>query len=117
MILVLRPDASLEQIDHVIERVKELGFQPHVSRGESRTIVGAIGDETKPFAQNFAAIPGVEQVLPILKPFKLASREFRPEPSAFVPAGGDEIASFDFHGHGAELVLCVNGPRQRSFKP
>src|SRR5204863_4811422 len=61
MILVIRPDASLEQIEHVIERVRELGFTPHVSRGESRTIVGVIGDETKPEAQNFSAIPGVEQ--------------------------------------------------------
>ena len=76
MILVIRPDASLEQIEHVIERVQELGFTPHVSRGESRTIIGVIGDETKPQAENFSAIPGVEQVLPIMKPFKLASREF-----------------------------------------
>ena len=52
MILVIRPDATLEQIEHVIERVREL-FTPHVSRGESRTIVGVIGDETKPEAQNF----------------------------------------------------------------
>ena len=76
MILVIRPDATLAQIEHVIETVKELGFTPHVSRGESRTIVGVIGDETKPQAQNFSAIPGVEQVLAIMKPFKLASRDF-----------------------------------------
>lgn len=76
MILVIRPDASLDQIEHIIERVKELGFTPHVSRGESRTIVGVIGDERKPQAENFSAIPGVEQVLSIMKPFKLASREF-----------------------------------------
>src|SRR5580765_2153422 len=82
MILVIRPDASLEQIEHVIERVRELGFTPHVSRGESRTIVGVIGDETRPEAQNFSAIPGVEQVLAIMKPFKLASREFHKADSA-----------------------------------
>src|SRR5438045_9616888 len=82
MILVIRPDATLDQIEHVIERIKELGFTPHVSRGESRTIVGVIGDETKPQAQNFSAIPGVEQVLPIMKPFKLASREFHKQDSA-----------------------------------
>src|SRR6478752_5082272 len=82
MILVIRPDASLEQIEHVIERVKELGFTPHVSRGESRTIVGVIGDERKPQAENFSAIPGVEQVLSIMKPFKLASREFHKDDSA-----------------------------------
>jgi 3-deoxy-7-phosphoheptulonate synthase len=82
MILVIRPDASLEQIEHVIERVKELGFTPHVSRGETRTIVGVIGDERKPQTENFSAIPGVEQVLAIMKPFKLASREFHKEDSA-----------------------------------
>ena len=59
MILVIRPDASLEQIEHVIERVRELGFTPHVSRGEIRTIVGVIGDETKPQADNFSAIGGI----------------------------------------------------------
>jgi 3-deoxy-7-phosphoheptulonate synthase len=82
MILVIRPDATLAQIEHVIERVKELGLTPHVSRGESRTIVGAIGDETMPGTDNLRAIPGVEQVLPILKPFKLASREFSKTDSA-----------------------------------
>src|SRR5262245_60364456 len=81
MILVIRPDATLEQIEHVIERVRELGFTPHVSRGESRTIVGVIGDETKPGTENFSAIPGVEQVLAIMKPFKLASREFHKQDS------------------------------------
>src|SRR5207248_10424256 len=96
MILVIRPDATLDQIEHVIERVRELGFTPHVSRGESRTIVGVIGDETKPEAQNFSAIPGVEQVLQIMKPFKLASRDFRKEDSSVyvgkVKIGGGSLA-------------------------
>jgi 3-deoxy-7-phosphoheptulonate synthase len=96
MILVIRPEASLEQIEHVIERVRELGFTPHVSRGESRTIVGVIGDETKPQAENFSAIPGVEQVLNIMKPFKLASREFHKADSVVyvgkVRIGGGSLA-------------------------
>src|SRR5437764_4642015 len=96
MILVIRPDATLAQIEHVIETVKDLGFTPHVSRGESRTIVGVIGDETKPQAQNFSAIPGVEQVLSIMKPFKLASREFQKEDSVVyvgkVRVGGGSLA-------------------------
>lgn len=77
MILVLRPDATQEQIDHIIERIGELGFKPHVSKGEQRTIIGVIGDETKPQAEAFGAIAGVEAVHPILKPFKLASRELQ----------------------------------------
>jgi len=96
MILVIRPEATLEQIEHVIARVRELGFTPHVSRGEARTIVGVIGDETKPEAQNFSAIPGVEQVLNIMKPFKLASREFHKSDSIVyvgkVRIGGGSLA-------------------------
>ena len=96
MILVIRPDATLQQIEHVIERVKEMGFTPHVSRGESRTIVGVIGDETKPQSENFSAIPGVEQVLSIMKPFKLASREFSKGDSVVyvgkVRVGGGSLA-------------------------
>jgi 3-deoxy-7-phosphoheptulonate synthase len=76
MIIVLKPNSSQEQIDHILERIQELGLRPHLSRGELRTIVGVIGDENKLQAEPLLAIPGVEQVLPILKPFKLASREF-----------------------------------------
>jgi 3-deoxy-7-phosphoheptulonate synthase len=76
MIIVLRPDSTEEQIEHVLDRIRELGFKPHFSRGEKRTIIGVIGDEDRLQAQPLSAIPGVEQVLPILKPFKLASREF-----------------------------------------
>src|ERR1700761_1865021 len=101
MILVLRPEATLDQIEHVIERVKDLGYTPHVSRGESRTIVGVIGDETKPQAENFSAIPGVEQVLPILKPFKLASREFH-KPDSAVYVGKVKV--------GAGSLAMIAGP-------
>ena len=81
MIIVLRPNSTDQQIDHILERIQELGFKPHVSRGELRTIIGVIGDENKLQAEPLQAIPGVEQVLPILKPFKLASREFHQEDS------------------------------------
>jgi len=76
MIIVLRPNTTDAQIDHVLERIAELGLKPHLSKGEHRTIIGVIGDENKLQAEPLSAIPGVEQVLPILKPFKLASREF-----------------------------------------
>jgi 3-deoxy-7-phosphoheptulonate synthase len=76
MIIVLRANSTDREIDHVIERIKELGFKAHLSRGEHRTIIGVIGDESKLQAEPLQAIPGVEQVLAILKPFKLASREF-----------------------------------------
>jgi 3-deoxy-7-phosphoheptulonate synthase len=79
MIIVLRPDSTEEQIQHIEQRIRELGLRAHLSRGEVRTIIGVIGDENKLQAEPLAAIPGVEQVLPILKPFKLASREFHPK--------------------------------------
>ncbi len=76
MILVLKPEATPEQIDHVIDRVKELGFTPYPIKGEFRTVIGVVGDDTKPQTEAFFTLPGIEQVLPILKPFKLDSREF-----------------------------------------
>ncbi len=79
MIIVLRPHSTPTQIDHVIERIRALGLKPHLSQGEHRTIIGVIGDENKLQAEPLQAIPGVEQVIPILKPFKLASREFNKE--------------------------------------
>jgi 3-deoxy-7-phosphoheptulonate synthase len=96
MIIVLRPDSTQEQIDHVLERIGELGFKPHVSKGALRTIIGVIGDENKLQAEPLAALPGVEQVLPILKPFKLASREIHPQDTVVqvgrVRIGGGALA-------------------------
>ncbi|CAN5618545.1 3-deoxy-7-phosphoheptulonate synthase [soil metagenome] len=96
MILVIKPEASLEQIEHVVDVVKEMGFTPHVSRGESRTIIGVIGDETKPGLENLSAIAGVESVHQIMKPFKLASREFHKADSVVyvgkVRIGGGSLA-------------------------
>src|SRR5919204_369367 len=96
MIIVLRPNPTREEIDHVLERIQELGFKPHLSQGELRTIIGVIGDEDKLQAEPLAAIPGVEQVLPILKPFKLASREFHKQDTVVgvgrVKVGGGSLA-------------------------
>jgi 3-deoxy-7-phosphoheptulonate synthase len=101
MIIVVRPNSTQQQIDHILERIQELGYRPHVSRGERRTIIGVIGDENKLQAEPLSAIPGVEQVLPILKPFKLASREFHSQDSvvevksragASVRIGGGSLA-------------------------
>jgi 3-deoxy-7-phosphoheptulonate synthase len=77
MIIVLKPHPTPEQIQHVLDRIEALGFVPHLSQGVSRTIIGVIGDEEKLQAEPLLAIDGVEQVVPILKPYKLASREFQ----------------------------------------
>lgn len=79
MIIVLRPDATEEQIRHLKERLENLGLSVHLSRGKERTVVGAIGDERVLQEQPLEAFPGVEKVVPILKPYKLASREFHSE--------------------------------------
>jgi 3-deoxy-7-phosphoheptulonate synthase len=96
MIIVLRPNSTDEQIKHVVDRIEELGFVPHVSKGVARTIIGVIGDEQKLQAEPLQAIEGVENVVPIMKPYKLASREFRPEESVFdikgVKVGGGHLA-------------------------
>src|SRR5271155_3604086 len=96
MIIVLKPHATPEVVEHVLERISALGFTPHLSQGVARTIIGVIGDETKLQVEPLQAIPGVEQVVPIMKPFKLASCEFHPEPSVFeakgVRIGGGNLA-------------------------
>src|SRR3954463_7735309 len=83
MIIVLKPQPTPEIVKHVLERIEAMGFTPHLSQGVARTIIGVIGDEDKLQAQPLQAIPGVEQVVPILKPYKLASREFHGEDSVF----------------------------------
>jgi 3-deoxy-7-phosphoheptulonate synthase len=87
MIIVLKPHPTPDVIAHVIERIEALGFTPHLSQGVSRTIVGVIGDEDKLQVEPLEAIPGVEKVVPILKPFKLASREFHADDSVFEVKG------------------------------
>ena len=84
MIIVLKPHPSPEVVEHVLERIAALGLTPHLSQGVARTIIGVIGDEDKLQVQPLQAIPGVEQVVPILKPFKLASREFHGDRSVML---------------------------------
>lgn len=87
MIIILKDHASDQQIDHVVERVESLGFQAHLSRGTYRTVIGLIGDETKIQPETLQAIPGVAQVVPVLPPYKLASREAHPQPTVIDVSG------------------------------
>ena len=95
MIIVLRPGATEEDFEHIIEKIEAKGLKAHVSRGTERTIIGAIGDETVLRTLPLEAFPGVEKVMPVLKPYKLASRDFHPENSVIkvrdVEIGGNEI--------------------------
>ncbi|MBI5827567.1 MAG: 3-deoxy-7-phosphoheptulonate synthase [Deltaproteobacteria bacterium] len=79
MIIVLKRDATQDDIDHVVEKIKVTGLAVHISKGKERTIIGVIGDEALLSSIPLEALPGVENVMPILKPYKLVSREFRKE--------------------------------------
>ncbi|MBI2080380.1 MAG: 3-deoxy-7-phosphoheptulonate synthase [candidate division NC10 bacterium] len=96
MVIVMRSGATEQEIAQVAQKITAHGLTPHVSRGVERTIIGAIGDERILREVALEALPGVEKVLPILKPFKLASREFRPENSVIrvngVEVGGQRLA-------------------------
>ncbi len=82
MIIVMQKGASQEQLTAVEKKIVALGYQPHVIHGETRNVVGAVGDERgKEKLQIIESMSGVERVVPILKPYKLASREVQPQPS------------------------------------
>jgi len=96
MIIVMRAGAPEEQLQEVIRRITELGYQSHVIRGTQRNVVGAVGDERgKARLQSLESLPGVESVVPILQPFKLASREVKPEKTVIkmgdLKIGGDRL--------------------------
>jgi hypothetical protein len=74
MIIVTRPDATEEQIDHIVTRIRSWGLKTEVSRGEMRVVIGVIGPEDKIREKPLGAFPGVESVTPVLKPYKLVTR-------------------------------------------
>jgi 3-deoxy-7-phosphoheptulonate synthase len=95
MIIVLKRDATEEQVDHIVKKVKDLGLSVHLSKGTERSIIGAIGDEAVLASTPLDAFPGVEKVVPILKPYKLVSRDFQKEDSIIdikgVKVGGKQV--------------------------
>ena len=100
MIVVMKMGASDAEIQGVEARIKELGFSPHLSRGKERTIIGVVGDDRRVAdAGMFEALPGVAECVRILKPFKLAARDFVTDrtivevgpPGHAVPVGGHEV--------------------------
>jgi 3-deoxy-7-phosphoheptulonate synthase len=97
MIIVMKAGAAKHDRDEVLKRIKELGYQPHIIHGTTRDVIGAIGDERgKLVLQSIESMHGVENVVPILKPYKLASREVKRETTRIriddaVTIGGEEI--------------------------
>ena len=96
MIIVLKPDATEAMIEHVMDRVRELGLTPHLSKGQERTIIGVIGDDRILANQPLRSIAGVEDVVVILAPWKLAGREFKKDNTIIdvcgVKIGGKQLA-------------------------
>jgi len=97
MIIVMKAGAAKHDRDEVLKRIRELGYQPHIIHGTTRDVIGAIGDERgKLVLQSIESMHGVENVVPILKPYKLASREVKRETTRIrindaVTIGGEEI--------------------------
>ena len=96
MIIVLKPEATEQDIEHLVDRLRSLGLKSQITKGEERTVVGVIGDERVLQGQPLTVFPGVESVTPILAPWKLVSREFQSHDSvidaAGVQIGGSKIA-------------------------
>ncbi|MGE5527614.1 MAG: 3-deoxy-7-phosphoheptulonate synthase [Patescibacteria group bacterium] len=102
MIIVMEAHATPEQVDRVQTRLREWGFDIHLSRGVEKTIIGAVGaKKDAPMTSYLEAMEGVERVVPILAPYKLAAREFRQEPSQ-VQVGAVRI--------GGPRIVVIAGP-------
>jgi 3-deoxy-7-phosphoheptulonate synthase len=101
MIVVLKPGLAEGEVQSVIKRIEGFGLSAHVSVGKERTIIGAIGDERILIDQTLESFPGVEKVLPILKPYKLVSREFQNE---------DSVIEVNGHAIGGTRVHVMAGP-------
>ncbi len=102
MIIVLKPNATKKQIDHLLDRIKALGLKPMLSKGTERTIIGVIGPEDALRVQPLEVIAGVEKVMPVLKPYKLVSREFKPEDTVISFGNGVTI--------GGKSLVIMAGP-------
>jgi 3-deoxy-7-phosphoheptulonate synthase len=102
MMIVMKSSATEEEIQSVIDRIETVGARAHPSRGEEVTVIGAIGDREHVMRLGLEGAPGVEQVVPILKPYKLASAQVRPEQPTVVEIDGRRI--------GGEHFSMIAGP-------
>lgn len=102
MIIVLKPNYTEAQLQHIFSQLEEMGFRHELSRGVKRTLIGVIGEEDQLRNAPLRAIAGVEDVMSILKPFKLASREFQEEDSVFDLGYGVKV--------GGGSLIMIAGP-------
>ena len=97
----MKSGATDADVQHVVKRVEELGLKAHLSKGVERTIIGVIGDERLIKREQLSLLPQVENVIPILKPYKLASREFK---------GADSVVEVAGVKIGGNTIVVIAGP-------
>jgi 3-deoxy-7-phosphoheptulonate synthase len=95
MIVVMKAGCSQDEISHVTKRIEDIGLKAHISQGVEHTVIGVLGKVFPELRDTLELLPGVDQVIPVSKPYKLASREFHPRDTIVklngVNIGGDEI--------------------------
>lgn len=101
MILTLKDGVSKKEIEKIVKKIKELGFNPHISKGKEKTIIGVIGENAILAREIFEAMESVDFITPISKPYKLASREFKKE-NTVIEINGVKI--------GDKEVVVIAGP-------
>ncbi|MEN8114196.1 MAG: 3-deoxy-7-phosphoheptulonate synthase [Actinomycetota bacterium] len=107
----MRAGATREDVEHVLDRLDEIGAEAHVSEGTRRTVIGIVGDRTRVQQLPWEALPGVERAVPVLKPFKFVSREFQSDDS-IVGVGPSKIGG----GHFAPIAgPCAVESRDQLF--
>ncbi len=102
MIVILKKDATEEQIQHIVKKADKLGLKAHISRGVERTVIGFIGPEDVLRVTPLEVFPGVETVMPVLSPYRLVSREFKKE-NSLVKIKGDVVV-------GGKKLTVIAGP-------
>src|SRR5918992_406323 len=102
MMIVMKPGATEEEIQHVVDRVEGVGARAHLSRGEEVTVIGAVGDREHVQRLGLEGTPGVDRVVPILKPYKLASPQLRGGAPSVLEIAGRKV--------GGEHFALIAGP-------
>lgn len=101
MMIIMRADATQEDIATIVSRIDSLGVRPHLSQGAERTVIGLVGNSRGVSPDMFVQLPGVDRVVPISRPYKFSSREFNPENTVF-PLNGVKV--------GSDEILIIAGP-------
>jgi 3-deoxy-7-phosphoheptulonate synthase len=102
MVIIVQPGADKDIIEGIITKVKEMGFTPHPIYGVINTVIAVIGERTQEAMETLEAMPGVDRVVPILRPYKLAGREVKPEPTVVSLRDGTQF--------GGQAVVVIAGP-------